>query len=203
MSETEDGIVYLSDMNGQNLYASPALYDLTGQAPGSIAGSGWHAMIHPDDLDYVRTFFADVQQRRQSFAGWWRYRTSDGSFIWTLVGGMPFISEITGVPIGYLGQIKPLERPDAFVRAGGVMGPELGCQTTPQDNLPPVERIADLTLMASAMARENGETDIARALDAALLKIGFRIAALMKRSGSDEARPKPEGRARAAAFGFD
>ncbi len=191
MSEIEDGLVYLADMHGRNLYASPALYELTGRGQGSADGTGWHEIVHPDDIGYVRAFFADVCARKQSFAGWWRYQRRDGTYVWALVGGMPFVSEITGAPIGYLGSISPLARSDAFARAGGVMGPERGCESSAGANLPKVERIADLTLMASALARENGETDIARALEGALLKIGFRIAGLMRRSVED-ARPVPD-----------
>ena len=178
MSSLDDGLFFIVDIDGRHLFTSAALHAFFGRPPRGTDETSWPELIHPEDLGYVRSFCADAFRRRCSFAAWWRILRHDGVFVWAMIEGAPMGSQLSEAPMAYVATIDPLRHPDAFSRAGGVIGPERPLDKGPQGPLSRVERLADLTLMASAMARDMGEAEIAAALDEPLRKIGFRLARL-------------------------
>ena len=179
-SGPDSGLFVIFDVDGRHILASPAVHEFTGQPDCSIVGATWLKLTHPDDLDHARDFCRRAFRERRSFAGWWRVRRHDGVFVWAMVGGTPMSSQLSEAAMAYMVAIDPLSQPDAFARAGGVIGPERPSEADPQSRLSRLERLADVALMASALARETGEAAIAAAFDAPLEQIGFRLARLME-----------------------
>lgn len=179
-----DGLFFIVDVDGKHLFTSAALHAFCGRPPRSDYETNWPELIHRDDVDYVRAFCADAFRKRCSFAAWWRILRHDGVFVWAMIGGAPMSCQLSDAPMAYMATIDPLRHPDAFPRAGGVIGPERPLDKEPRGPLSRVERLADMTLMASALARDMGEAEIAGALDEPLRKIGFRLAGLTERPPS-------------------
>jgi PAS domain S-box-containing protein len=186
-SDRDGGLFIVFDIEGRHLFASPALHAFTGEKAGSIVAASWLQLTHPDDLDYARSFCQTAFRERCSFAGWWRIRRRDGAFVWVMASGMPMASPISDAPTAFTVALDPLAQLDAFPRAGGVLGPERLGEAEPRSRLARIERLADIALMASALARETGEQDIAAAFDAPLERIGFRLAGLTEAPASTAA----------------
>ena len=185
VSGPSGGLFVIFDVEGRHILSSAALHAFTGQAADSIVGATWLQLTHPDDLDYARDFCRRAFGEQCSFAGWWRIRRHDGVFVWAMIGGAALASQLSDAPMAYMIAIDPLSQTDAFPRAGGVIGPERlseGAESEPQSRLARVERLADMALMASALARETGETAIAHAFDVPLEQIGFQLAQLTEPS---------------------
>ena len=172
------GLFVIFDVDGRHVLTSSGVHEFTGQPSASIVGSTWLQLTHPDDLGHARDFCRKAFRERRSFAGWWRIRRHDGVFVWAMVGGTPMSSQVSDAAMAYMVAIDPLSQPDAFPRAGGIIGPELSSEADPPSRLSRLERLADVALMASALARETGEAAIADAFDAPLEQIGFRLARL-------------------------
>ena len=187
------GLFVIFDVDGRHILTSPALHDFTGQPAASIVGSTWLKLTHPDDLEHARDFWRRAFGDRRSFAGWWRVRRHDGVFVWAMFGGTPMSSQVSDAAMAYMVAIDPLSQLDAFPRAGGVIGPERLLEGDPQSRLSRIERLADMALMASALAREAGEAAIAEAFDAPLEQIGFRLARLSEPPPPREPASPSEG----------
>ena len=181
MSGFGDGLFFISDIDGKIVFTSPAVHAFTGRPIGTIDASTWPALLHPDDREYARAFYAAASHELRSFAAWWRVRRHDGIFVWVMITCASMTSEHSGEPVAYMGTMDALAHPDAFPCAGGLVGPDRACDgEAPRSQLSRVERLADLTLMSASLAREIGDHEIVEALDAALMKIGFSLAHLTK-----------------------
>ncbi len=179
MSGTGGRLFFVYDIEGKLLLESPALRAFLGVQLDQIDETSWPSLVHPDDRDYARTFFTAASRTLRSFAGWWRLRRHDGVYVWAMITGAPMNSQLSSDPVGYMGTVDPLRQADAFQRAGGVCAPDGALDTeAPQTSLSRMERLADLTLLAAALAREIEDGGIVEALDAALMKIGFSLARL-------------------------
>ena len=183
MSVMGGGLFFVYDIEGKLLLKSPALRTFVGAPLDEIDETSWPSLVHPDDRDYARAFFSAAASSLRSFAGWWRLRRHDGVHVWTMITGAPMSSQLSGDPVGYMGTVDPLTHVDAFPRAGGLVAPETALDTdAPPTLVSRLERVADLTLLAAALAREIDDRGINEALDAALMKIGFSLAALTEPS---------------------
>ena len=83
------GLFFIVDVDGRHLFTSAALHAFNGRPPCGSGETSWQALVHPDDVDYVRSFCADAFRKRCSFAAWWRILRHDGAFVWAMIGGAP------------------------------------------------------------------------------------------------------------------
>ena len=132
-------------------------------------------------------FSSDAFRSRRSFAAWWRILRHDGAYVWAMIGGVPMSCQLSDAPMAYMATVDPLAHPDAFSRAGGIVGPDQPLEAEAQSPLSRLARLADTTLLASALARDMGEGDIAAALEEPLRKIGFRLAGMSEPPSSPTA----------------
>jgi PAS domain S-box-containing protein len=79
--------------DGSNSYVNSRFVEYCGMPPEQIAGSGWHAATHPDDLERHiakwRTCVASGEPSEDEL----RFRRADGEYRWHLVRGVPLRDE--------------------------------------------------------------------------------------------------------------
>lgn len=89
MAQYASNIVYLLDRDGVCLYMNQRWTEVTGQPGYEALGTGWHAVVHPDDLG------AGLSDRSAGIASGKRYeqevryRSADGTYRWYLATGTP------------------------------------------------------------------------------------------------------------------
>ena len=89
MAQYASNIVYLLDRNGKCLYMNQRWTDVTGQPGDEARGTGWHAVVHADDL---AAGFPDRSAGIALGTGYeheLRYRSADGTYRWYLATGTP------------------------------------------------------------------------------------------------------------------
>ena len=89
MAQYASNIVYLLDPDGSCIYVNERWAEVTGRPVEEAIGTGWHAVVHPDDLaaglrDRVAGIASGKRYEHQV-----RYRSADGTYRWYLATGTP------------------------------------------------------------------------------------------------------------------
>jgi PAS domain S-box-containing protein len=86
-------IVWSALPDGSNAYVNSRFVEYSGMSPEQLAGSGWHAATHPDDLQpYERKWLACVRTG-EVFEDEVYFRRADGQYRWQLQRGVPLRDE--------------------------------------------------------------------------------------------------------------
>lgn len=99
----------------------PEWVALTGQNPAEVAGDGWMAALHPDDIDRVRAAWETAVTHQSDYNTDYRLRCADGIYRWFNARGVPMLDTDGGV-LKWFGVILPiagsarLSRNDAAMR---------------------------------------------------------------------------------------
>src|SRR3712207_460154 len=76
-------VITVLEANGTIRYESPAVERVLGYAPTALIGVDALSLVHPDDLEEVRTAFAETTRRpRAQTTIVLRFRHADGSWRW-------------------------------------------------------------------------------------------------------------------------
>jgi PAS domain S-box-containing protein len=104
LAEFAPVMIYVCDVDGNNLYANQAYNDFIGASP--LADS-WKERVHPQDQErYIHTYRTAMEQRIP-FNDEIRLRHSEGDYRWVLSRAVPrFDSE--GVFLGYAGTVTDI-----------------------------------------------------------------------------------------------
>jgi formate hydrogenlyase transcriptional activator len=106
--DTIPAIVWSARPDGSNCYANSRFVEYCGMPPEQIAGSGWHAATHPDDLErYNAKWLACVASGEPS-EGELRFRRADGQYRWHLVRGVPLRDEAGNI-VKWYGVVTDIE----------------------------------------------------------------------------------------------
>jgi formate hydrogenlyase transcriptional activator len=101
-------IVWVARPDGSNAYANSRFVKYSGMAPAQVAGSGWRAAIHPDDLqkheDRWRASVASGEPHESEV----RFLGADGRYRWHLDRGLPWRGE-DGKIIKWYGVVTDIE----------------------------------------------------------------------------------------------
>jgi PAS domain S-box-containing protein len=82
-------IVWSALPDGSNVYVNSRFVEYSGMSAEQLAGSGWHAATHPDDLQrHERKWLACVRTC-EVFEDEVRFRRADGQYRWHLQRGVP------------------------------------------------------------------------------------------------------------------
>lgn len=95
-------MIWMSDVNAQCTYVNQSWLDLTGRTLDAELGSGWTALVHPDDLPRIADSWRDSFDRRERCHGEFRLRRHDGEYRWFASAGVPRYNE-DGTFAGYIG----------------------------------------------------------------------------------------------------
>jgi formate hydrogenlyase transcriptional activator len=92
-------IAWRSGPDGSRDFHTPLWHRYTGLSPADAFGSGWQAVIHPDDVQRVTREAAQIRAAKQPGELEYRVRRSDGVYQWFVVRSVPCWNEhgeITG-----------------------------------------------------------------------------------------------------------
>jgi two-component system cell cycle sensor histidine kinase/response regulator CckA len=69
-------------LDGTFAYVSPSYEVVLGYTPRALVGTSTFALVHPDDVEYARSVFAETVTRRGTARADIRLRRADGAYIW-------------------------------------------------------------------------------------------------------------------------
>jgi PAS domain S-box-containing protein len=86
-------IVWSTLPDGSNTYVNKRFADYSGSSAEQMAGSGWQALIHPDDLERHAGKWIEAVATGKPHESEVRSRRSDGQYRWQLDRGVPLRDE--------------------------------------------------------------------------------------------------------------
>jgi PAS domain S-box-containing protein len=89
MAQYSPSIVYLLDAAGVCIYVNRRWEDVTGQPAQEALGTGWRAVIHPDDLETTGATWVAALHEQRTHEIELRYRSAGGSYRWYLATATP------------------------------------------------------------------------------------------------------------------
>jgi PAS domain S-box-containing protein len=91
--DTIPAIVWSTLPDGSNAYVNRRFVEYTGLSAEQVAGSGWQALIHPDDLERHTGKWMEAVASGKPVENEVRSRRSDGQYRWQLDRGVPLRDE--------------------------------------------------------------------------------------------------------------
>jgi PAS domain S-box-containing protein len=91
--DTIPALVWSTLPDGSNTYVNKRFVEYTGSSPGQMAGSGWQALVHPDDLEQHTGKWLEAVATGKPHENEVRSRRSDGQYRWQLDRGVPLRDE--------------------------------------------------------------------------------------------------------------
>src|SRR5207249_2013116 len=76
-----------------NSYVNSRFIEYCGMPPEQIAGTGWHAATHPDDLERHNAKWLACVASGEPLEDEVRFRRADGQYRWHLQRGVPLRDE--------------------------------------------------------------------------------------------------------------
>ena len=106
MADSAPAMLWVSDTDNALTFISRGWLEHTGQREDDAyaGGTGWSAMVHPDERDSVMQAFIADAQRREPFEVEFRLRRADGSWHWALGAGRPRFGD-DGAWLGTIGSV--------------------------------------------------------------------------------------------------
>jgi formate hydrogenlyase transcriptional activator len=106
--DTIPAIVWSALPDGSNSYVNSRFVEYCGMPPEQIAGSGWYAATHPDDLERHNAKWLACVASGEPFEDEVRFRRADGEYHWHLQRGIPLRDE-TGNIVKWYGVLTDFE----------------------------------------------------------------------------------------------
>jgi len=91
--ETIPAIVWSALPDGSNAYVNKRFMEYSGSSAEQMAGLGWQALIHPDDLERHAAKWMEAVATGKPHENEVRSRRSDGQYRWQLDRGVPLRDE--------------------------------------------------------------------------------------------------------------
>jgi len=91
--DTIPALVWSALPDGSNTYVNKRFVEYTGSSAEQVAGSGWQALIHPDDLERHAAKWREALATGKPHENEVRSRRSDGQYRWHLDRGVPLRDE--------------------------------------------------------------------------------------------------------------
>lgn len=108
LTEVSPQIIWSADESGAIDYINQTGVDYFGVPGEQIYGDGWHARIHPEDLQRVATVWADAVAAGEEAEMQYRMQRHDGEFRWHIARGVPLKSG-EGRPTRWYGTLTDVE----------------------------------------------------------------------------------------------
>jgi len=108
--ETIPAFIWTSTPSGDLEYCNHRLLDYSQRSITELAGDGWLALVHPDDLERTRASWAHAIETGESHEIEYRLHCAhDGSYRWFLVRGEP-MRDRSGAVVRWCGTACDVER---------------------------------------------------------------------------------------------
>src|SRR6266436_4944276 len=101
-------IVWAALPDGSNSYVNSRFVEYCGMPPEQIAGLGWHAATHPDDLERHNAKWLGCVASGEPSEDELRFRRADGEFRWHLVRSVPLRDEAGNI-VKWYGVVTDIE----------------------------------------------------------------------------------------------
>jgi diguanylate cyclase (GGDEF)-like protein/PAS domain S-box-containing protein len=108
MAEAVPEIIFTADPDGMDDYFNQRCFDYTGLTFDQLRGTGWTAVVHPDDLDLCMEKWKNAQLNGEPYELEYRLRGKDGVYRWFLCRGNP-IRNIKGEVVKWFGTCTDIE----------------------------------------------------------------------------------------------
>lgn len=102
MADSAPALIWMTDATAEISFTNMHFEHLFGAAAHTLAGDGWHRIVHPDDLAGFSALFRDAFQAREPFRGEVRVIDRAGDIRWLRCEGVPRQDD-TGAFLGYTG----------------------------------------------------------------------------------------------------
>ncbi len=106
--DTMPAIVWSALPDGSNSYVNSRFVEYCGMPPEQIAGTGWHAATHPDDLERHNAKWLACVASGEPLEDEVRFRRADGQYRWYLQRGVPLRDE-AGRIVKWYGVLTDIE----------------------------------------------------------------------------------------------
>jgi PAS domain S-box-containing protein len=106
--DTIPAIVWSALPDGSNAYVNKRFVEYSGLSAEQMAGSGWQAAIHPDDLERQVGKWIEAVATGKPLENEVRFRRSDGQYRWHLDRGVPLRDE-DGNIVKWYGVVTDIE----------------------------------------------------------------------------------------------
>jgi PAS domain S-box-containing protein len=88
-AESMPNQIWASDPQGYLNWFSPQVYDFAGMAEGTLDGTGWTIMVHPDDLGQAAEAWTQAIRTGTPYETEFRLRGKDGDYRWHIARAVP------------------------------------------------------------------------------------------------------------------
>src|SRR6266481_3572333 len=122
--DTIPAIVWSTLPDGSNTYVNRRFEEYSGSSAEQMAGSGWQALIHPDDLERHAGKWIEAVATGKPHESEVRSRRSDGQYRWQLDRGVPLRDE-DGTIVKWYGVTTDIEDRKRAEEALGVLSRDL------------------------------------------------------------------------------
>jgi len=104
MADNAPVMVWVTDSTGYCTFLSQSWFDFTGQNEETGLGFGWVDATHPEDYEYAKSSFINVNQQQTGYRIEYRVRRKDGEYCWVIDAASPRITK-DGHFEGYIGSV--------------------------------------------------------------------------------------------------
>jgi len=108
LAEAVPEIMWTAHPNGMDDYFNRKWFDYTGMTLEQSRGTGWTAIVHPDDLAPCQAKWENALRSGESYDVQYRLRGKEGSYRWFLCRGNP-IRDIKGEIVKWFGTCTDIE----------------------------------------------------------------------------------------------
>jgi PAS domain S-box-containing protein len=108
--------VWMSQPDGQLNWFNDLTYAYSGAPAGSLDGSGWAAIVHPDDIAAAAERWSQSLSSGVTYETEFRLRRHDGLYRWHLARAVPLFDDQGGIA-GWVGTNTDIEDQKATVEA--------------------------------------------------------------------------------------
>src|SRR5271170_2808374 len=122
--DTIPAIVWSTLPDGSNTYVNKRFVEYSGSSGEQMAGSGWKALIHPDDLERHADKWMEAVATGKPLENEVRSRRSDGQYRWQLDRGVP-LRDKDGNIVKWYGVTTDIEDRKRAEEALGVLSRDL------------------------------------------------------------------------------
>ncbi len=98
LAENTNDVISLHNLSGDFLYASPAIYDLSGYKPEEVLGKKLSSFFHEDDVAKMRLQLESIVSSNEKIRFEYRFYKKDGTSIWIETSAKLIYDHITKQP---------------------------------------------------------------------------------------------------------
>ncbi|MUO79741.1 PAS domain S-box protein [Agrobacterium vitis] len=97
LSQSMPNHVWTARSDGSLDWFNDQVFSYSGMSPDQLAGNGWAAMVHPDDIDVAAQEWTEARAAARQYQAEFRLRRHDGAYRWHIARAVPIKADGGGV----------------------------------------------------------------------------------------------------------